>query len=249
MNEYIYDGSFEGFLTAIFYAYQCPHESLITSTDNYVPSLITTPINIKTEEDKFKRVYDSIEKKLDSEILRTIFFLNLSGADDSDTLALKYLKLCYKHGTEAKFALQHPVVAKVARYSRQVTLEAHRFTGFVRFKKVGDMAFYASIEPDNNILPLILKHFEDRFRDQDFIIHDLRRSSALMYSKDTKSSMIVELSKEKGTLLSNMEDTEGDFENLWRQFYKSATIKERINPRLQKRSMPTRYWNHLTELE
>ncbi len=66
---------------------------------------------------------------------------------------------------------------------------------FVRFKEIAPLSFYSKIEPDYNILPLIIDHFTERFSDQDFIIHDLNREIALVYDK--KSSFITHLSKDK----------------------------------------------------
>ena len=46
MKEFIYDGSFEGLLTCIFYGYPLKEDVKITSQDNYIPSLITEPKEI-----------------------------------------------------------------------------------------------------------------------------------------------------------------------------------------------------------
>ena len=119
------------------------------------------------------------------------------------------------------------------------------FTGFVRFKEIAPLSFYAQIEPVYNILPIILNHFTLRFSDQNFIIHDLKREKAIMYNKE--SSIITDLSKDEGYLLSNLNNDE-NFESLWKTFYKSVNIKERENSKLRNQHMPKRYWNHLTEI-
>ncbi|MEA4826461.1 MAG: DUF4130 domain-containing protein, partial [Clostridium sp.] len=38
------------------------------------------------------------------------------------------------------------------------------------------------------------------------------------------------------------------YEELWKSYFKSTTIKDRINPKLQKGHMPKRYWSFLTEV-
>ena len=119
------------------------------------------------------------------------------------------------------------------------------FTGFVRFKEIAPLSFYAQIEPVYNILPIIINHFTLRFSDQNFIIHDLKREKAIIYNK--KTAIITDLSKDEGYLISTL-NNDTNFESLWKTFYKSVNIKERENSKLQKQHMPKRYWNHLTEI-
>ena len=37
------------------------------------------------------------------------------------------------------------------------------------------------------------------------------------------------------------------FQTLWKNYFKSLTIKERINPKLQRQHMPQRFWKYLVE--
>lgn len=246
MKEFIYDNTFEGLLTAIFYAYPNKENSIITKINNYTPNLLNHVCSIKTENDKFNRVYNSINEKLNSTVLRNIYYLFLSEIHDSDSLALNYLKLCYKYGTDINLAKNNDIIIAVDKYCRRVSLEAHRFTGFVRFKEVSPLTFYAAIEPDHNILPLIIKHFTKRFSDQNFIIHDSKRETAIFYNK--KTSIIADFTKEQAfAFTSSNNDTK--FESLWKTFYESTTIKERENHRLRNQYMPKRYWNNLIEIK
>ncbi len=38
------------------------------------------------------------------------------------------------------------------------------------------------------------------------------------------------------------------FQSLWRTYFKSTAIMERLNPRKQRQDMPVRYWKYLTEM-
>ena len=108
------------------------------------------------------------------------------------------------------------------------------------------MIFYSSIEPVHNILPLIADHFSKRFSDEHFIIHDIKREIAITYNKEQTS--IIDLNKNYYNLFNSLKD-DCEFENLWKTFYSAINIKERENPKLRRRLMPKRYWNHLTELK
>lgn len=244
MKEYTYDNTFEGLFTAIFYAYSCKEDCVITKSINFTTSFLNEVLNIPTEYDKFNRVYKSIVEKLNTEILTNIYYLYLCGIPDSSSIALKYLKLCYKYGSNINLAKNNDIIILVDKYTKKVTNEAHMFTGFVRFKEVAPLSFYASIEPDHNILPLILNHFTKRFSDQNFIIHDLKRNLAIIYNR--KKAIITDFKREDSKIFSS---PDGEFEALWKTFYKSVNIKERENPRLRTRYMPKRYWSHLTEFK
>ena len=246
MKEFVYDNTFEGLLTAIFYAYGCKEDCTITKSRDYIPSFLNERIDVKTENDKFNRVYNSILKKLNNMVLRNIYYLYLSDALESDDISLKYLKLCYNYGIDINLAKNNDTIILVDKYYKKVSGEAHMFTGFVRFKEIAPLSFYSSIEPDHNILPLILNHFTKRFSDQNFIIHDLKREIAIMYNKE--QAIITKLKKEDALCFINS-NNDLSFENLWKTFYNSANIKERKNHRLRNQHMPKRYWNHLTELK
>ena len=245
LKEFIYDGTFEGLLTAIYYAYGYKEPCSIVRSENYIHSMISDIVEVAAEEDKFERVYNSITEKLNDEVLRNIYYLYLSEISKCENIALDYLKLCYKHGVKINLAKNNEIIIAVDKYCKRVGLEAHRFTGFVRFKEIGYLSFYAEIEPDHNILPLIIKHFKRRFSDQNFIIHDIKREEAIVYNKE--EAIITELSKENGEKFNSI-TYDNDFESLWKTFYDSVNIEERKNHRCRNQHMPKRYWKHLTEI-
>lgn len=256
MKEFIYDNTFEGLLTTIFYAYQCKDSCNISSKKNYRESLFQDVEYITTEEDKFLRVYKSINSRLNKEISRNVYYLYLSELPNCENILLSYLKLCYKYGPNINLSKNNSIIMLVDKYCRKVTYEAHRLTGFVRFKEVAPLTFYSSIEPVHNVLPLLFNHFTQRFSDEHFIIHDLKRESALLYNK--KSAIIASLnrdmSKKIKTATSNFKvssidnDSVTDYEALWKTFYNSVNIEERKNHRLRNQYMPKVYWKHMPEV-
>lgn len=246
MKEFIYDDTFEGLLTAIFYAFHCKEQCTITRKSKYILSLLTEPVEIFTEEDKFKNVYQTITHKLNSEVLENLYYLYLSEIDQCEDIALRYLNLCFTHGIKVNLAKNNDVIIAVDKCCRKVTLESHRFAGFVRFKEIGPLSYYASIEPDHNILPLLLGHFTDRFSAQNFIIHDVKRQIAIIYNR--KEGIITHFSKEDGQNIEKL-CNDSEFESLWKTFYNSVNIVERKNEKLRRQHMPKRYWKHLTEVK
>lgn len=245
MKNYLYDGSFEGLLTVIFYAYADKEPVLITKEKYYTPHLLDKPYKTPVEQDKFERVYSSIEHKLSSSILSNIYQLYLSETPGCENLILDYLKLCYSYGVTINLAKNNDIIIQVDTLCRKVSHEVHRFIGFVRFNEISPLCFYAQIEPDHHILPLLSHHFTTRFSDQNFIIHDLRRDIALVY--DQKEVYLQVLTTSQIDTLKNLQISD-PFQSLFKSFYDSVTIKERANPRLQKTFVPQRYWKHLSEM-
>lgn len=245
MNHYLYDGTFDGYLTALFYAYSDKEEVHIYKEKEYTPSLLAVSRLITTEADKADRVYQSVYSKLSKETLDQLYHLHLSHKEEADTLGLHYLRLCYQYGDSINLAKHHDIIREVDLINQQIWKEVHLFYGFVRFKEIGPMVFYAAIEPDNNILPLLMPHFRTRFSDQHFIIHDQKRKAAIIY--DTKSIRLQYLTVEESLSLARAE-IEDRYETLFRTYFKAATITSRLNPRQQNAYMPKRYYKHLVEL-
>ena len=245
MIDYLYDGSFSGYLTAIFYAYPEKEEVQLFKEQVHSPSLLSTTKFVPTEEDKAERVSDSIITKLSFSTLDNLYHLFLSEEEGADTLGFNYIKLCYQYGDSINLAKNNDHIRLVDLTCKRVWTEVHRFLGFIRFKEIAPLTFYAAIEPDHNILPLLMGHFKNRFSDQNFIIHDQKRRSAIIY--DQKDIYIRYLSSEESTQLAQAEITDR-FEDLFKTYYKATTIDARKNPRLQNSWMPKRYYKHLTEI-
>lgn len=242
MLIYLYDGSFDGILTCIFDAYYKKHPDRILSRDNVQLSIGDEFNYIETDDKKASRVYDAILKKISDEALKNAFYTYLSEDRNSGTIIYNYLKLGFKLGKNLNLHLEDENVFKVQDIVRRVSFEVHRFTGLLRFSELSGGIYYAKIEPDNNITMLLAPHFKDRFKDQRWIIHDTKRNIAALYNlKDfiiTDSIIDIPLS------LSKKEEF---FQSLWKEYFKSISIKERTNPRLQKNHMPIRYWKNLIE--
>lgn len=244
MIVYLYDSTFEGLLTAIYDAYYSKDKpDRIYSKKQYEPNLIDQVSCVQTDIIKFEKVYEAIENKISKDSLRKIYYTYLSDIKESANIIFSYVKMGFKLGKDVDLYKNNDIVIEIDKVSKRVSLEKHRFTGFVRFKEV-DNVLFANIEPDNNILPIIGKHFKNRLSNEYFIINDLKRNIALVYDK--KDYYLAVLSKEQLRVLIDAEDKD-IYEDLWKQYFDSTTIKERENSRLQKRMMPSRYWKNLTE--
>ncbi len=245
MINYIYDGSFEGLLTAIYeayYRYEKPEN--ILANVNLQQNLLAQNIYIETDSSKAEKVYTSIRKKISPQALRHIFHVFLSECEDIGTLIYRYLQFGWKVGKDIDRYLSDDRVLQIHSISQKVAWEHHRMLGLIRFQKLDEKTYYAAYEPDNNITGLIAPHFSRRLADQHWMIHDLRRNIAAIYNQ--REWILTDMALDKPIETSEHEEK---FQQLWKQYFKSIAIESRKNPKLQKQFLPMRYWRHLVEIK
>lgn len=240
---YIYDATFQGLLTSIheaFYRREDP-DRILTEVP-LQESLFTTFYYVVTDLEKAQKVYDAILTKISTLTQEKVYYAFLSQLEEAPLWIYHYLKLGFKKGPQIDLHLSDDRVFRIHKLCSKVTKETHLLLGLLRFKQLDENLFYAQIEPDYNILELITPHFAQRMADQNFIIHDLKRELASVYNQ--KQWIITDL---KEFLLPSWSEKEIGIQNLWKDYFKTIAIKNRYNPKLQRKIMPVRYWKHLIE--
>jgi probable DNA metabolism protein len=240
---YLYDGSFEGLLSAIFESYARHELPLsITEDSNVQQALFCDYYFVTTDEEKSERVFRSIQQKVSPVAMENIYYTYLSCAPGKGRLCLDYVRAGLRFGPGVDSHLTVDCVNTVLLLSQNVSHEAHQYTGFVRFSELDGGIYYSEIEPKNHVLPILAQHFTERLPQMPWMIHDLNRHLCLVYNgascylAPTSSMPKIQYSEE-----------EQAYRKLWRKFYETVEIKERSNERCRRGHMPKRYWKHLTE--
>lgn len=240
---YIYDGTWDSFLTAVHhYYYDRQNVTNIESALSYYPNLIDEYREISTDTDKAKAVENAIRVKISNESLDNIIHCFFSEIVGREMWILNYIKLGFKIGSKIDSMLGTQTVLDVLIPARKVKSESHLMLGILRFELLENNIYYAPIQPDHNIITFISPHFKQRFADQNWVIHDTKRKLAALYN--TKNMIISYMD------LIDIPDRHADelkFQSLWKNYFKHIAIKSRINPKLQKKFIPKRYWKQLTE--
>jgi probable DNA metabolism protein len=144
----------------------------------------------------------------------------------------------------------HDAVLTINQTAKKVWREKHRMEAFVRFQKTGDGLYYAVIEPDYNVLPLIGRHFETRYANQQWLIYDAHRKYGIHYNGTyaVEVNIAFEETTAGGKDVRHAYDaTESIYQELWKQYFKSVNIPARKNTKLHVQHMPKRYWKYLPE--
>ena len=99
INEiYLYDGSFEGFLTVIFDCWNNKALSGIYTEKKHQPKFTDTITSITTDEAKAFRVQTWVLNAFGEKILTKIYRVFLTEEEDVEIYIFRYLKLLFKKG-------------------------------------------------------------------------------------------------------------------------------------------------------
>ena len=267
MFVYTFDRTLDGLLTAVFDAFALHQQpEMLMGKGGQLPLFCEEVHEVETDEEKARRVWTGLEKKLSKEILRMITVSYLSELPELDTPLFHYICKVFSNSSNTsskrndsplerrRLNYSDPDVLAVTDIAHKVLHEQLHMKQFIRFQKAKDGTYLAVVSPDHNVLPLITNHFQDRFGDQSWLIYDARRRYGYYYDQqellrvtfqdETALPFDFETGKLSEELLS-----ENDllFQELWRTYFKAICIHERMNPKKQLSDMPRRYWKYMTE--
>ena len=252
MDILIYDGSLEGLLCCVFEQYERKLKDVkIVEEIFWTSSPFDNEIQVVSASEKAGRVWKGLQSNLSPVGLFDFYRCYLSELPDSGQLLFDYALYIFDNaGTKPEKNFGNEKVLKVAQISRKVGREKHRFEAFVRFKTTADGIYFAAIEPDFNIIPLITDHYRKRFSDQKWLIYDMKRNYGIFYDLAVVNPITLdreELSSKLKESKVTFSEEEEVFERLWRTYFKSTNIEARKNTKLHLQHLPKRYWKYLTE--
>lgn len=251
MQSVIYDGSFEGWLSSVFDIYEYRFcEVQVYKEATWQQSIFATEHHVHTSETKAARVWNGLLKRLSSAATAQMYRCWLSELPGMDNTLLSYARYAFGSPVSIEKDISHPAVLTVTDVAKKVYREKHRMEAFVRFQLTEDGLYFAIIEPDYNVLPLILQHFKDRYADQRWMIYDARRKHGIYY--DLEKAQQVQLSFEENhnsgkDVSAIYDEQEALYQHLWQRYFQSINISARKNMKLHIQHMPRRYWKYLTE--
>jgi len=242
-HQLIYDGSFDGFLTAVFAVYEERLEVVSITPEAYFQAgFFAEGINVITDVKKAARVWKGLSKF--KNFRHDVYWSFLSEIEGNELVLLKTIQ--YVLATSRVTDYGHTQLLRTAQVRKMVGREKHRMEAFIRFQLTKDSIYFAHVEPDFNVLPLIATHFKNRYADQQWIIYDIKRSYGLYYDLFKVTPMQMDFA-ENASDKTIFTETEADYSSLWQNYFKSTTIKSRINLKLHIRHVPRRYWKYLNE--
>ena len=251
MTQVIYDGTYEGWLTAVFEIYEYKLEDIVLAKKEASGNLLfSTNHFIVTDEKKAKRVVSGLKQRLSAEGLTNIYKAFLSEMNQIDIIMFRFAQYVLSSPKNVEEDYSNDAVRDLIKAARLTRKEAHRMEAFVRFKLTKDQLYYAIIEPECDVLSLIENHFKTRYADQRWLIYDAKRKYGIYYDLEDVSIIELQFNDESGSsksLAAICDGQEEFYQNLWRRYFTSVNIESRKNMKLHLQHMPKRYWKHLTE--
>ena len=268
MLVYTFDHTLDGLLTAVFdsFALRRQPDELVRE-GSVLPLFCEEVHRVATADDKARRVWAGLEKRLSRESLRVIAISWQSELPELDLPLFRYLCKVFqspqKSGSDVVgggYNFTDPDVLFVRNTCRKVMHEQLRMKQFLRFQKAKDGTYLGVVSPDHDVLPLVVDHFRDRFGDQPWLIYDAKRRYGYYYTPQAaqSSDAILRITfQDEDALPFDLDSGQLDdavissddklFQELWRTYFKAICIRERMNPRKQLNDMPRRYWKYMTE--
>ena len=237
----IFDGTLEGFLTIIYkYYYEKLKVESIVTEDGFQQTIDMEYVHVETNFDEAEKAMNGIKLKLGEGIYGSM----CSAFSHNDTQRyihiFRYIVTCFKYGPDADGYTQIDCVMRVKLYNRNIGTEVNKSMSFTRFEETESGVLYADMSPEHDVLAIVADFFTERLLGERWIIHDLRRGKAAVF--DGANLVITD-----APVKSARSKTFDIYQDLWKAFYDTIAIKERINPKLHRQFSPKRYWKHMTE--
>ncbi len=251
--NYVFDGSYAGYLTGMFECFERREwKAVPVVADQFQESIFGNDYRrITTDPAKAKRVSIGLVTRLGKEGAEDFYRNFLSEDPKAWQTGYTLMQQIFTHGPEVLKNFGDAGVLYFAQTLKKVGRERHRMKAFIRFSKSADGLFFSIVEPDFNVLPLIVAFFKNRYADQAWLIYDAKRNYGLLYDKIAVKE--VQLSQEetgemeRSSLSIALDERDELFKRLWKQYFKSTNIEARRNMKLHLQHVPKRYWKYLVE--
>lgn len=202
-------------------------------------------IHVEADRVKADKVIDAINRKISPKVYRELAITSMAYEKDVLDNIYHVLILGFAYGPNVLEMVHFKDVMRNNEIRCRVTREADRFQEITRFHRIGNV-FIAHIEPKSRVAEYLGPIFQDRMPSEHFMIIDDIHLDAVVHRADEQYYMRrltpVELEHLKMT-----EEVNDDYTDLWKVFFDTIAIKERINPQCQLSHFPIWARKHAVE--
>lgn len=220
----IYDGSFNGFLTSVFRAFDEKIQVADIQKNGITQKgLFSDTETIFTQMDNAKSVWNGIQSKSHIAI-RNIYFSFLSEQKGIEIVLYKYIKKLFSPTDMLSLNFTDELESKINQLAKTVGKEKQSMEASVTFGLTADAVNLAFIKPDNDVLPLISRHYRFQLSDKPWLIYDSKRNYGLYY--DLKSVELISINAD--AIQTNMNLSELNVKSLLvRKLHRQPMQKQR----------------------
>lgn len=239
MRTFIIKSTYYGILSAVFYAFYNRDFPDILVDDSHQISMGETFVEIQENHENSSRVDRRLKEILSSNNYKWLTRAIKSGNQDKLPVIFNYVIEVLREQKDVTDNFSNEHIFRYYRLISALSLEVHRFLGFIRFSKTDDGIYYACFSPDNDIGELILPHFISRYKTMPFIIHDLKHDVVIGYNG--KEYKVV---KQK---IPRLKIDGDDIPKLFKAYYQTVKLDDRTKTKVMTGFMPRRYHKYMPE--
>lgn len=256
MARYCFDGTMTGLLSCVFRAFEFKEFDVrVTANPHAQNGLFDDFIYVASNDVHGQRVWQGFKQKVSSSSLRAFYFAFLSEQEDAFQILFDFAVYVFKNQRPIDKDYGHHAVIGMSQWAKQVGREKHRMEAFVRFKKCKDGLFLSLVKPDFNVLPIITKHFKERYQDQTWLIYDEQRKYGIYYDLNDVHQIEMNVADidtqakigHSQQFSIELDDQEVLYDQLWKDYFNSVNIQARKNMKLHIQYVPKRYWRYMNE--
>lgn len=256
MPHYCFDGTMTGLLSCVFRAFEFKEFDVkVTANPQAQNGLFDDFIHVASNESQGQRVWQGLKQKVSSSSLKAFYYAFFSEKEQAFQNLFDFAVYVFQNQRPVDKDYGHHAVIGMSQWCKQVGREKHRMEAFVRFKKAKDGSFLSLVKPDFNVLPIISRHFKERYQDQRWLIYDEQRQYGIYY--DLHDVHQIEMNAEmvdpqirighSQSFSIELDDEEVLYDQLWKDYFKSVNIQARQNMKLHIQYVPKRYWRYMNE--
>lgn len=262
---YVYDGSFEGLLSAVFAATAAHDRSAdIVRSGELQPRLGQDLIMVDTNLAHAARIRRTLLCAQGHFVYGTVYRAAMLDGPDVPIIVHRFILLalarrnpCRQCAKKAACTrpcatpptstilddLGNPVVCQLMKAARATVNEWNRMRQFIRFEHCEGDVWFAQCNPRASVVPLLMHHFTERFNDQKFVIYDEVHHLSGVWD-GTHASLVMSDGVEPPARSAD----EAAMQKAWRTYWNHVWLQARYHPELQCQHMPKRLWRNITEM-
>lgn len=247
----ICEDSPEGIFTGIYRAYEwkCdPACTRIQVGEEENLRLFARYREVPPDPERAEKVSRTIRRRFGGECHEKIWYVLLSRETDKGQAVYQTVAEGLT-GRVKGMLLDHlgnQYVRRTFELWRGVWYEAHHLLGFVRFSETVEGILFARIGPRNQVMPILMPHFADRFPQENFVIYDEGRNLYGIHPAG-REWFLARLEDGPGSRELEFSEKECRMQELFRFFCHKIMIEERRNEKLQKQLLPLRFQKYMVE--
>ncbi len=237
---YVYDDTYDGFLCCVFESFlkkEIP-AGIVPLTASQMTLFPTRWIETDTE--RAGRVLRSFPQKLSPFYASLLLHAFLTCLEEKE---MKMLALIHAGFAGISFNCGKEPLHSIFFAVQFLKREAQHYKGFIRFSDYNGY-LVTQIQPKNYVLPLIRRHFQQRFPQDTLLIFDETHHLALSCEQGVTNIFSLDT-----LALEEAGEREQYYRKLWKTYHQTIAIEQRLNPTLQRSLLPKRYWNQMTEFQ